>query len=109
MERWANDELQIAYVATYLGTAFVSPALIVAACHASVSQKLTAQLRVLANTSVGERGRRKPKQVIILPRDPDPNTLQVENPKPSRKIVPCDPNSDEDDAFVQMQINVGIT
>lgn len=33
-------------------------------------------------------------------------TLNTENVKPSRKLVPCDPNSDEDDVYLRMQIEV---
>lgn len=188
--------IQVAYAATYLGTAFVSPALIVAACHASVSHKLTAQLQVLSSgASSGDRlaSRPRPKQVIIVARDPSnniiPNPLNpgiVEashhqpgecltkpngsatsldtpngtadnnngknngstvsftkrnslgvvvcgngggggngaavnapasagitdhhhHPKPSRKLVPCDPNSDDDDVYIRMQIEVIIS
>ncbi|CAG7819422.1 unnamed protein product, partial [Allacma fusca] len=117
-ERWTNAGIQLAYAATYLGTAFVSPALIVAACHASVSQKLTAQLQVLSGASVTtDKTRQRPKQVIIVARElNNPNQGNnannalngangvIENCKMSRKVIPCDPSSDEDDIFLRMQI-----
>lgn len=203
MERWTNMGIQMAYAATYLGTAFVSPALIVAACHASVSHKLTAQLQVLSGAAAsGDRlaSRPRPKQVIIVARDPSnniiPNPLNPQqgatggsphpgeevrikpngsatsldasngntnnntnndagnssattfpaknslgvsvcgnnggggggggvggsgsalnaptsgmhdHPRPSCKLVPCDPNSDDDDVYVRMQIEVKFT
>ena len=102
-----------------------------AACHASVSQKLTAQLQVLSGTANGnangEKNRQRPKQVIIVARDLNPqNNLTNNVPNNStfhgptmgelpntnktavlsRKVVPCDPNSDEDDVFLHMQIQV---
>jgi len=71
LERWTNVGIRLAYVATYLGTAFVSPALIVAGCHASVSHKLTAQLQVLSG---GDKGtiRPRPKQVLIVAQERQP-------------------------------------
>lgn len=193
--------IQVAYAATYLGTAFVSPALIVAACHASVSHKLTAQLQVLSGAAAsGDRlaSRPRPKQVIIVARDPSNNIIPnpmnpqqgimgttgslqqqpleegvmmtkpngsatslnasnncntnnnannngggngttttttfpaknslgvsvcgngggsgsatstpasgiMDHPRPSCKLVPCDPNSDDDDVYIRMQIEV---
>jgi hypothetical protein len=114
----------------------------VAACHASVSHKLTAQLKVLSGATSGDRltvNRARPKQVLIVARDPsnniipnpmspppvtcgDPNgvgtmtvgisrSASLDNPRPpqSRKFVPCDPNSDdENDVFVRMQIEVSV-
>jgi hypothetical protein len=77
--------------------------------------------------------RPRPKQVLIVAHDPqnnpiDPMSPPINNPmglgfrgrrspsrsgsmdgpvRPSRKFVPCDPNSDdEDDIFVRMQIEV---
>ena len=114
-EQWTNTGIQLAYAATYLGTAFVSPALIVAACHASVSQKLTAQLQVLSGAAgSGDKARQRPKHVIIVARDLNNASNNgavngngvLENAKVSRKVVPCDPNSDEDDVFLRMQIQV---
>ena len=113
-EQWTNTGIQLAYAATYLGTAFVSPALIVAACHASVSQKLTAQLQVLSGAAgSGDKASRRPKHVIIVARELNNGSNNavngngvVDNGKVSRKVVPCDPNSDEDDVFLRMQIQV---
>ncbi|XP_035702068.1 uncharacterized protein LOC118433842 [Folsomia candida] len=137
VERWTNIGVQLTYSATYLGTTFVSPALIVAACHASVSYKLTAQLKVLSGATSGDRfnSRPRPKQVLIVARDPSnniiPNPLNppVNNPRglgarhgstsrsgsldgpsgrPSRKFIPCDPNSDDEDVLVRMQIHADL-